>query len=164
MTNDPRFIAQPFLTRPLANQLRKPDASEEEHDQIVRVRVVGELDLATAPALSGELIAAGRHDDVHSARTSPPSIQLDLSGLTFIDIGGLGALTDARRALLRLGCRLCLTSPDPRPLRVLDLAVRAGWLPRDLECASCGAWPPVSRPLRLPAKTYHRVELGRSRR
>jgi anti-anti-sigma factor len=61
---------------------------EQVGDASVRVRVRGELDLATSPALGetlGREIADGK------------SVVVDLSGVTFIDSSGLNALIRALR-------------------------------------------------------------------
>ena len=53
----------------------------------IHVRAAGELDLATAPQLASALAALNGHGD---------TIELDLGGVTFIDLAGLRAILDAR--------------------------------------------------------------------
>ena len=56
-----------------------------ELDTHVLVRVVGDLDLDSAPALTAEL----------KARLGPRPIVVDLSGIDFMDSSGLGVLVGA---------------------------------------------------------------------
>jgi anti-sigma B factor antagonist len=64
-------------------------------DGALRVVVVGELDLATAPELVRELDEAGAPGE--------PPIELDLSGVNFIDATGLRVLLAAQDRLNRGG-------------------------------------------------------------
>jgi len=85
----------------------------------VVVRATGELDLATAPALRRAIAGAGS--------PGPVELVVDLSGVSFVDAAGLGALLDGSEAVRRGGGDLCLTSPSPmlrRMLRLLDLEAR----------------------------------------
>jgi anti-anti-sigma factor len=61
--------------------------AQDVEDGVVRLRLFGELDLATVPLLESEL-----------AKATHEAIVLDLGELTFIDIAGLRAVLDA-------GCR-----------------------------------------------------------
>ncbi len=56
---------------------------EEEGDALA-VHAVGELDIASAPALE--------HSMLHALESGTPSIVLDLTGVTFIDPTGLRTL------------------------------------------------------------------------
>jgi anti-anti-sigma factor len=71
--------------------------------------LIGELDMAAFPAL-GALLAHADDD-----------IELDCSGLTFIDCAGLQWLKQVRRACEAGGVRLTLISPSPCLTRLLDL-------------------------------------------
>lgn len=66
---------------------------------VQRVRVRGELDLATSPLLARALdrSAQGRGE-----------VAVDLSGLTFCDVVGLTGLEQAHQRLAARGCRLTL--------------------------------------------------------
>jgi anti-anti-sigma factor len=75
-----------------------PDADAHEFelrvepgDDVTLVTVRGELDLATVPALRGALLGV---IDRHARR-----LVLDLSGVTFIDSVGVGAVLHAKRRL-----------------------------------------------------------------
>ena len=73
------------------------------------VRVKGEFDLAGVPQL---LSALARLDG---------GIELDCSGLTFIDAAGLGALVKAHRACAARGGRLIVVDPSRAVIRLLRL-------------------------------------------
>ena len=76
------------------------------------VRLMGELDLAGVPRL--ELVLAGLDGDV----------ELDCSGLDFIDAAGLRAFQKAHAGCAARGCTLVLVDPSPaldRVSRLLEL-------------------------------------------
>ena len=73
-----------------------------------RLRVTGELDLATAPALDSRLQDLVRGGCRH--------LRLELSELTFCDVTGMSAFLHAARELRSLGGDLVLRDP-PRSLR-----------------------------------------------
>lgn len=96
----------------------------------IRVRVVGELDAWTGPVLSGALRGLHHHAGVPVQRQ--PDVVLDLSLLSFLDTGGVTALTDGRLALLAAGRHLRLVGAQPHIGRLLTYAADAGWLAQDL--------------------------------
>jgi anti-anti-sigma factor len=73
------------------------------------VRLIGELDLAAAPRLASVL--AGLDGDV----------DLDCSGLDFIDAAGLRVLQKARVGCAARGCTLVLVDPSPAVVRLLRM-------------------------------------------
>ena len=73
-------------------------------------RLVGELDVASAPALRDCL--ADMDGD----------IELDCSGITFIDCSGLTVLVDRQHACQAAGVRMCLVAPSRCVMRLLELA------------------------------------------
>ena len=80
-----------------------------------RVRVAGELDLATVPRLRAELTAlleGGRHE-----------LDLDLDGMTFCDVAGLTALLRAHTRAVHAGGRLVVHGSCP-PLRLMLQVLR----------------------------------------
>jgi anti-anti-sigma factor len=74
------------------------------------VRLVGELDVAAVPRLQSALAAVDG------------DVELDCSGLEFIDAAGLGALLRAREACAAAGGKLVLVDPGPAVERLLQLA------------------------------------------
>jgi anti-anti-sigma factor len=84
----------------------------EHLDGIVLVCPVGELDLATAPALERvlETLVGG-----------PPVIEVDLSGLTFVDCAGLGPLRRALQVAPQSFTQMRLSAARPIVRRVLQL-------------------------------------------
>ena len=87
----------------------------ERQDGCTRLDVAGELDLATAPAL---------HEAVAGllAEGEALTLVLDLTGMTFLDSSGLGALLQARAEVLAAGGRLTLAGVRPGPRRVIAIA------------------------------------------
>jgi anti-anti-sigma factor len=78
------------------------------------LHLAGDLDLATAGQLRGQLIDV--LDDGHVRR-----LVLDLAGLEFMDVTGLNVIVDAHDVLRRDGGVLALRSPRPMVLRMLKL-------------------------------------------
>ena len=95
------------------------EISVERQDGRVRLAVAGELDLATAPALLdavGRVLAAGEDT----------TMVVDLTGVDFLDSSGLGALLQARAAVVAAGGQLTLAGVAPGPRRVITIAGLAG--------------------------------------
>ncbi|MFD5559265.1 STAS domain-containing protein [Kitasatospora griseola] len=84
-----------------------------QRNQPFIVRVNGEIDLDTAPALRRALAAAL---DAHR------EVVLDLSEVTFMDCAGLGAVVRARNQADRSGRRLVLRGTSGCVVRLLELA------------------------------------------
>ncbi|HZN20852.1 MAG TPA: STAS domain-containing protein [Micromonosporaceae bacterium] len=97
-----------------------------------RVSVVGEVDLATAPALRDRLV-----DALHEQ--NPAVLDVDLAGVTFLDCAGVGALVAARNTAVRSRCQMRVSHPQPIVRRVLELA---GTL--DVLTASIDEPPPIA--------------------
>lgn len=81
------------------------DIQTENVDGSLVVRPIGELDLASAPALSAVLL--------NQPRDGLNSLVLDLSGLTFLDSSGLRVIVAAHRHAVREGYGFSLTSVTP---------------------------------------------------
>ncbi|MGC4804672.1 STAS domain-containing protein [Micromonospora sp. DT233] len=79
-----------------------------------RLAVTGEIDLAT----SGELTAA-----LADALEGPPlaALEVDFSGVRFLDSSGILALLRAHGRAARQGCRLTVTDVQPTVRRVLEI-------------------------------------------
>ena len=79
------------------------------------LRLAGELDLATADVLRAKVAGLlGKGSGLQR-------LVLDLGGLEFVDVTGLGALIDARRRLAPTGATVALRRPRPMVLRMLSL-------------------------------------------
>jgi anti-sigma B factor antagonist len=92
-----------------------------EHDaDTVRIVVLGELDIATSPALDATL---RRLRDAGSRR-----LRLDLRGLTFLDGCGVVQLRRWRRLSQLEGFELRIELPVADARRVIDLTGLAGEL------------------------------------
>lgn len=82
------------------------------------VRVGGEIDLATVPALRDALAAAQAR---HRAEGLNGPVAVDVSDVRFIDASGLGVLVAAARRGREGGGDLVLRDPSPRMYRLLEL-------------------------------------------
>jgi anti-anti-sigma factor len=78
-----------------------------------RLVVVGELDLATGPLLTDQLIEAERR--------RPGTLTLDLSGLTFMSGAGMRILLHAARRAQRERRGLVVLNPRPHIRRLFEL-------------------------------------------
>ncbi len=79
-----------------------------------RLRLSGELDLATAPWLRDHL--------AEIASNGAGCVVVDLSDLSFIDSTGLSVLVGGWKRLRERGGDLVLKSPSPAVAKVLDIA------------------------------------------
>lgn len=82
---------------------------------MICIRLVGEIDIATAQQLRTELLSA------IAAAPARTEIRVDLAGMTFIDATGIGALVRAKHAASRAGVSFVLDRPQGVVLRVLDV-------------------------------------------
>ena len=88
-------------------------ATEQLDNGTPVVRVMGEVDLATVPALEEALL--GVSDDRVGA------VIVDLTGCTFLDSSGIRALIGTKERLERANRRLALALSTPVVLRVLQI-------------------------------------------
>lgn len=88
-------------------------ATEQLDDGTPVVCVMGEVDLATVPALEQMLLGAG--EDPSRA------LIVDLTGCTFLDSTGLRALTGTRRRLKRSNRPMALVLSHPSVLRIFEI-------------------------------------------
>ena len=88
----------------------------------IRVRVRGELDLATAPLL-GEAL--------RRLRECGEPVLLDLDELAFIDMSGLRAVLAAAQKASGDGGNFAVTEGSSRVRRLIELVRLDGQLPRD---------------------------------
>jgi anti-sigma B factor antagonist len=82
-------------------------------DQKYEIRLLGELDLSTAPQLREELL---RLTD-----GGGPEIVVDLSELAFIDSTGLSVLITGLKRVRQQGGEMALRSPSPNTRKVLEI-------------------------------------------
>jgi anti-anti-sigma factor len=77
----------------------------------------GELDVTTSQGLAERL-------------TGPPGslVVLDLSGLSFMDSSGIGAIHAARRLTIKNGGTLVVCRPSPQVHRVLEITGLDTWI------------------------------------
>jgi anti-anti-sigma factor len=78
------------------------------------VILTGELDMATAPELTGVLGPVIEH--------GPQEVVLDFSGLTFVDSSGIAALVDAQHRLSEQERRLSIQGAQRGAVRVFQIA------------------------------------------
>jgi anti-sigma B factor antagonist len=84
------------------------------------VSVMGDVDVATAPALERTLL------DVTS--TGAREVIVDLTGCSFLDSRGLETLTDMRARLERSDRSLALVLSSPSLMRIFQITRVAEWL------------------------------------
>jgi len=77
----------------------------------MRLTLAGELDLATTRLL-------GQHVE-HALATAPRRLLLDLAGVTFCDSTGVGALCEARTAVVERGVRFVAVNPGRMTRRIM---------------------------------------------
>jgi anti-sigma B factor antagonist len=78
-----------------------------------QVRLVGELDMSTAPQLRDELLGL--------AANGPAQVTVDLSELAFVDSTGLSVLITGLKRLRQQGGDMALRGPTPATRRVLEI-------------------------------------------
>jgi anti-anti-sigma factor len=81
----------------------------------VRVAVIGEVDFVTTAHLKARLWWV-------LAEFGPREIVVDLSGVSFLDSTGRGALLHGWRLAQRHDCRLTVADPQPRVLAMLRIS------------------------------------------
>jgi anti-sigma B factor antagonist len=89
------------------------EVHHSDHGQWAVLTVIGDLDVASAPALRAAII--DRLPDVEG------KMVLDLSGVHFIDSMGLGALIGGLKRARALGGDLRLSAPAEPVRRILEL-------------------------------------------
>lgn len=77
------------------------------------VRLLGELDMSTAPQLQQELLRL--------ASDGARLVTVDLSELAFVDSTGLSVLITGLKQLRQQGGEMALRSPSPGTRRVLEI-------------------------------------------
>lgn len=83
------------------------------------VSVMGEVDLATAPALEETLFDL--------AETGKGDVVVDLSGCSFLDSAGLKALIATRRRLEQSDRSLALVLSNPSVMRIFEITHYDRW-------------------------------------
>jgi anti-sigma B factor antagonist len=76
------------------------------------VKLLGELDLSTAPLLEACLEGLG---------ADGADVRLDLSGLSFCDSSGISAMVTASKRATKRGGHLSIFSPQPAVRSVLEI-------------------------------------------
>jgi len=97
-------------------------------DGRVTLHVTGEIDLFTARLLRETALCAMRHYS--------PTLDMDLSGVPFMDSTGLEVLLATRRRAELAGGRLRLISPTHAVIRVIEVTGLARLLEVDADQAS----------------------------
>jgi len=118
LASSPPWPADLVLSEPADLVLSEFDLITTRTDEEIVVRLIGELDLATAPRLDEELagLAVG----------GAPHVTLDLAELVFIDSTGLSALVSGLERLRDMGGSLVLRSPNASTMKVLEITGLTG--------------------------------------
>ena len=121
-----------------------------EPDQPMTVEIEGDLDIATIPFLEGILIAA--------EHVEPEEVVIDISGLGFVGVVGVRALTEEAERLEMRGRRTRVIGASTTVKRLIALTGGFDWLraghstmarqnnPTTSRRASRGWWPAPSIP------------------
>ena len=80
----------------------------------IRLRVVGEIDMSTAPTFEEALSSALDEE--------PERLMIDLSELNFMDSSGLNALVRARNAMDDTGIELVISGVSDQVRRLLEVS------------------------------------------
>ncbi|WP_314244601.1 STAS domain-containing protein [Streptomyces kutzneri] len=101
--------------------MRVPDPNAHPYDENSRVLIspAGEIDVATVHSLRAAL-AQCLHDGV-------PTVDIDLSAVTFCDSSCLNVLRSSWRRITAAGGTLHLHHPPPVLVRIIDIT-RSGFL------------------------------------
>jgi anti-anti-sigma factor len=91
------------------------------------IRLSGSMSLG--PQLFDFGRRVGDHLTSHLTSRRPPAVFLDISAVTEVDSSGLGELVILYTTAGQHGCRLCLVSPTPRIIRLLETTKLSGILP-----------------------------------
>jgi len=83
-------------------------------DDVLLVRVKGEMDLATADELRRAIDKKMEGENRH--------LLLNLSHVSFIDSSGVGVILGRYRSIARRGGRMAIVQPQPQVKRVLEIA------------------------------------------
>lgn len=86
-----------------------------EHGSAIVAKVSGELDLLTAPSFRAQV-------DEALAANGLRNLILELSGLSFVDSSGLGAILGRYKVVTQLGGRMILAGPQPQVQRIFALS------------------------------------------
>jgi anti-sigma B factor antagonist len=84
----------------------------EMQDRFVRIQVFGEIDLAVADRLRVEIVQLGEDQ---------AKVILDLSGVSFMDSAGLGAMLGIARSLTAKRSELWISDLSPAAARIIAL-------------------------------------------
>lgn len=112
----PVHLLTAILGRPML-KITSPASTPERRSGDVLI-VCDEIDMSTSRELVTSILT-------RALRTGEP-VRVDLSGVTFIDCAGLGALLIARRSLARYANTLILVRPSAPALRLLQLTGLTG--------------------------------------
>jgi anti-sigma B factor antagonist len=87
--------------------------TRSDDGRVLRLMLIGELDISTSTSLELELQAAEMR--------RPPVLVLDLAQLRFMGVSGLRSILDAARRARREGRHFVVTNPVPHISRLFEL-------------------------------------------
>jgi anti-anti-sigma factor len=87
--------------------------TRSDDGRVLRLMLIGELDISTSTSLELELQAAEMR--------RPPVLVLDLAELRFMGVSGLRSILDAARRARREGRHFVVTNPVPHISRLFEL-------------------------------------------
>jgi anti-anti-sigma factor len=91
------------------------DVQDSSYAGSPRIALTGELDQVSASRLRDAVVKVLRDQ-------RPGHVELDLTGVSYLDSGGILALLVCRADGEQLSCRVTLANPQPHVRRVLEIA------------------------------------------
>ena len=102
--------------RSVVEELMVFDLDVATHDDgVAVVTVLGEVDVATAPALRQELLR------LTTESSAPPRLVVDMAGVDFLDSTGLGVLLGGLKRVRAKGGSLVLARAEPHVRKVFEI-------------------------------------------
>ena len=127
MTTLPNHVPDP-RGRPELNpdQLLAVLTWDGDDDATLTIFLVGDLDVFTVPALLTALLDI---EGALEADLDATTVEIDLSGLGFLDSAGLTALVAGETALSAVCGQVRMVGARPTVQRLVTFASAAGWFP-----------------------------------
>lgn len=87
----------------------------EYQDKTMKVKLLGEIDHHSAKSVRAVI-------DEEMLKARPIRLEMDLSGVDFMDSSGLGLILGRMSKAEEIGCRVIITNASERVYKILDLA------------------------------------------
>jgi anti-anti-sigma factor len=95
------------------------EVSSTRAARVLRISVVGDLDMATTPYLRSSVASL-----LLCGPTAPTEVEIDLSGVSFMGACGFRAIDEIRRTSEYLGLDFVIVNPSRAVVRLLEILDR----------------------------------------